>query len=427
MFWIALQPSHEADLQAWSWRCLRFSPRVARLAEALVLEVAGCERLWGGRQRLMRRLFRQDGAPPVIAWGTGASSLAALATLRLRRESRALPSSLPEGLPLDVLDAAQPHLGTLERIGCRSWADLRALPRQGVSRRFGASLLRALDQAWGQVPEAHEWLALPEDFDLQAELVSLATTAPELVHAAELLLGRLQAWLRARNRGITAFSLEWALDLRKLDGQALPRTEAIEVRTAQPAQATEHLLRLVREQLARTPLAAPASHLRLRSLETQPWGGLPASLLPEDNRPGEPLHQFIERISTRLGEDQVRVAEAVSDHRPEFSQRWRPARRGQPRQEVAAPDAVFPTWLLPRPRRLQLLGGRPSDGASPLRRLTRLYRLETAWWEEGGAALRDYFIARSPQWGLVWIFRERGLHPVTGLRSEEWFLQGFYA
>lgn len=427
MFWIALQPSHEQDLQAWSWRCLQASPRVTCLSEALVVEVASCERLWGGRKRLVRGLLRDDAALTVQAWGSGSTSLAALAALRLRRERRPVPSALPGELPLDTLDAALPHLATLERIGCRTWGDLRALPRQGLARRFGAALLKALDIAWGQAPDAHPWLSLPDSFDERLELVSLATSAPELEAAAQVLLSHLQAWLRARNRGITAFELEWTLDLRKLDGKVLPPTEAMQVRTAEPAQQTGHLLRLVREQLARRPLSAPANHLRLRSLETLPWPGLATSLLPEDNRPGEPLHQFIERLSARLGEQNVRVAEAVSDHRPECSQRWVPARLGTVAVGKPQPDTVFPTWLLPQPRRLSLHNGRPADGSAPLRRLTRLYRMETAWWEEGGASLRDYFIARSVQWGLVWIFRERSQQPGSGLRREEWFLQGLYA
>jgi protein ImuB len=59
----------------------------------------------------------------------------------------------------------------------------------------------------------------------------------------------------------------------------------------------------------------------------------------------------------------------------------------------------------------------------PLRRLARLYRVETAWWEEGGPALRDYFIARSDEVGLVWIYRER----LPESKQARWYLQGLYA
>jgi len=63
----------------------------------------------------------------------------------------------------------------------------------------------------------------------------------------------------------------------------------------------------------------------------------------------------------------------------------------------------------------------------PLRRLTRLYRVETAWWEEGGPACRDYFIARSAEAGLVWIYRERPMGEAMGSSFPRWYLQGLYA
>jgi protein ImuB len=378
-----------------------------------------------------------------------------------------------------VLTAARGHVDTLERTGCRTWGELRALPRGGVSRRFGAELLDALDAAYGERPERYPWLQLPEAFDLKFELAALATTAPELMWSAQRLLSQLQVWLQARHQGVLALELEWTLDLRRLNGVRLPSHEHLVVRTAQPTQDIAHLRRLVGEHLSRATLSAPANHLRLRSLETVPWGGANTSLLPEDNVKGERLHQLVERLSVRLGEGNVRVPQAVADHRPERMQEWVPAReaviadestviagspsviagstrnpgdaprpsglriksamtsaRNQPAMTKAKPamtntnsDALYPPWLLPRPLALEVRNDVPYYGG-PLRRLTRLYRIETGWWEDGRPALRDYFIARSEEAGLVWIFRERPLQLTQGLeqaRSFRWYLQGLYA
>jgi protein ImuB len=236
-------------------------------------------------------------------------------------------------------------------------------------------------------------------------------------------MSQLQLWLQARNRGIVALELEWTLDLKRLDGRVLPPHERIEVRTAQPTQDMAHLRRLVNEHLSRVSIAAPANALRLRSVETLPWGGLTPSLLPEERRSGERLHELVERLSVRLGEHNVRVARAQDDHRPERMQEWVPARGADAKPApVNAPDALYPTWLLPKPVPLKVKDHRPLYGG-PLRRLTRLYRVETAWWEQGGPALRDYFIAKSDEAGLVWVFRERPLHA----NEPRWFLQGLYA
>jgi protein ImuB len=430
MYWIALWPSVESERTAWGWWALRFTPRVAQVEGALLLEVSASERLFGGRERLQRLLLEENEALARSHWAQGATSSIAMALLRARLQGLPLPQLLPQDLPLHLLTAAREHVPTLERTGCRTWGQLRALPRSGVARRFGAELLAALDAAYGERPERFPWLTLPDTFDLAIELPMLATSAPELMEGALHLLRQLQVWLQARHRGVLGLALEWTLDLRRLNGVRLPRHEQLAVRTAQPTQDMAHLRKLVGEHLQRAALSAPANHLRLRSLETVPWAGAPASLLPEDNVQGEKLHQLVERLSVRLGEDNVVVPVVCEDHRPERMQQWRPARSGPlPVGERAVvrgggtSDALYPTWLLPQPQRLEMRGDQPCHGGAPLRLLGRLYRVETGWWEEAGPALRDYFFARSPQAGLVWVYRERlSSHP-----KPRWYLQGLYA
>jgi protein ImuB len=352
--------------------------------------------------------------------------------LRLKLRGESPPAKLPQALPLEVLTAAREHVPTLVRTGCRSWDDLRSLPRAGVARRFGAALLDALDAAYGEKPERYPWLTLPEEFDLKCELAALATTAPELMWSAQRLLTQLQVWLQARHRGVLALELEWTLDLRRLNGVKLPSHEQLTVRTAQPTQDIAHLRRLVGEHLSRASLSAPANHLRLRSIETMPWGGADKSLLPEDNVKGERLHQLVERLSVRLGEGNVVVPQAQADHRPERMQKWTAAKEAvmpDSSRHPGATDSLYPSWLLPEPLRLEVRGSVPHYGG-PLRRLARLYRVETGWWEDGKPALRDYFIARSEEAGLVWIYRERPPSMARGLESAgefHWYLQGLYA
>jgi protein ImuB len=426
MDWIALWPSADQERTAWAWWALRFTPRVAWIDEALLLEASGSVRLFGGRKHLLQQVLRAHPGLALGEWASGATSLLALARLRCKRLGLPVPRSA-DALPLEVLSAAREHAATLERIGCTTWGELRALPRAGVSRRFGAALLAALDRAYGEQPETYPWLTLPEAFDLNAELATLATGTPELMAGAQRLLTHLQLWLQARNRGVLALELEWTLDLRRLNGVHLPRHEQLTVRTAQPTQQMAHLRRLVGEHLARASLSAPANHLRLRTLETVPWAGACTSLLPEDNVQGERLHQLVERLSARLGEHNVVVPQPRADHRPEHKQQWRPAHHLASPAEAGDADALYPTWLLPQPLRLRMQGEQPCYGG-PLRRLARLYRVETAWWEEGGSALRDYFIARSPQAGLVWIYRERPRQLAADEHARfAWYLQGLYA
>ena len=484
MHWIALpwpwcdEPSvpagSTAKAAAAGWWALRFRPRVALVDdEAVLLEVSTTERLWGGRDALLAQVLRawaeasaacvDASAPPSgaqTAWGTGPTALVAQAWLRMALAGH--PAGLQQGiesLPLHTLTALRPHVPSLERMGCRTWGALRALPRAGVARRLGAGVLHALDQALGHAPEVHAWLELPEQFALTAELPALAESADALLWSAHRSLTALQGWLQARQQGALALELAWRHDLRRIDGVAIAPTQALPVRTAQATQDMAHLRRLLSENLARTTLAAPVNQITLRLLESAPLPHRSASLLPPAGPgeggdaaqgQGESLLQLLERLSARLGADQVQAPVLQADHRPECMQQWRPAAEVLGRARAVhvgthLPDAtLWPAWLLRSPRRLAVQGNRPCHHGM-LRLLAGPHRFEAGWWScaarwEGaadpgqpcaGLALRDYFVAHNAAAGLVWVFRERGLAPQPqaggpAAAAPRWFLHGIF-
>jgi len=352
MHWIALQPLHEVasaddtaaalgaagqaegiaasadpqaladDLQALGWWALRFTPRVAlqQEAQALLLEVSASERLFGGRRQLITQLLAPGRPLAHIRLARAPTALLALARLQVEPAA----SRDPDRLPLHTLADARPHLTTLDRLGCQVWGDLRALPRGGVVRRFGAPLLDALDRAYGQRPEVYPWLVLPEVFDLPLELQARVEAAPALLFAARRLLAQLQVWLQARQRGVLAFELRWQMDARRDTASE----GALVVRTAVPTLDMAHLQRLLAENLERITLPAPVLYLRLRSVETAALSGATTSLLPDEQRKGDDLTQLLERLAARLGPEQVLRALAHADHRPESMQEWVPAADG---------------------------------------------------------------------------------------------------
>ena len=96
MHWIALQPASDAAdgasqeegaalvdvLSAWAWWALQFTPLVARVEAALVMEVSASERLFGGRTALLAQLFETNRAPALVEYAQGATSLIAFARLQ---------------------------------------------------------------------------------------------------------------------------------------------------------------------------------------------------------------------------------------------------------------------------------------------------------------------------------------------------------
>ena len=450
MHWIALQPASDASLAdattAWAWRALQFTPMVARLESALVMEVSASERLFGGSMSLLAKLFEPNGPIAPVEYAQGTTSLIAFGRLQCAGAQVHSADAMPaDALPVHTLAAARAHLPTLARLGIASWGQLRALPRGGLVRRFGAGLVDALDCAYGQRAEVYPWLTLPEVFDAPLELAASVENATALLFGARRLLAQLQVWLRARQRGVLALELLWELDARRSNALHVDAHHSggaqgrLELRTAQPTQDMAHLARLLSEQLARVTLPAPVLHLRMRSLQTQSLALESISLLPDDVRAGDSLHQLLERLSARLGPEQVCSVHLHADHRPERMQSWCAAvdatksgaaraystrARGQIDLKEMAKDAIYPTWLLAMPLRLTVHQGLPQHHG-PLTLLAGPQRLE-AGWLEGDAALRDYYVARSATAGLLWVYRERLSRQASGAQAL-WYLHGIFA
>jgi protein ImuB len=404
MHWIAVQAAPEqapgsvaesASLvdvgSALAWWALQFTPLVARVEQSLVLEVSGSERLFGGRAALQQRLFADS--PPAVALSHAQGDTSLLALGRLWAQA---PDAPIQALPLHALAAARAHLPTLERLGCSNWGQLCALPRAGLARRFGAGLVDALDSAYGTRPELYPWLTLPDVFDVPLELSAAVESAPALLFGARRLLAQLLVWLRARQRGVLALELLWELDARRSNalhvdahhqGGAQGR---LELRTAQATQDMLHVQRLLGERLAQVTLPAPVLYLRLRTLQTQALGGESHSLLPEDQRKGDSLHQTLERLGARLGPEQVLCVQPQACHLPEQMQAWRPwMPLPSPKttaDALSAQAALLPTWLLAVPQLLVLQKNGPHYHG-PLTLLAGPQRLETGWLE-GEPALR---------------------------------------
>ena len=172
-------------------------------------------------------------------------------------------------------------------------------------------------------------------------------------------------------------------------------------------------------------------------------------MLPEDRRPGDSLHQLLERLNARLGAQQVLQWQAHADHRPEQMQTWQAisnatqliascaintrAITGKDKNTAMSAamqtnphnKAFYPTWLLASPLKLAVHQQRPHY-QGPLTLLAGPQRLEAGWWDAGGCALRDYFLAHGEQAGLLWIYRERLLR-APSQPDADWYLHGFFS
>jgi len=419
------------DPQGVAVWALQFTPRVAKLDHAVMLEVEQSLRLFGGEENV--RQLVEAGATELgvarLAWAP--TSLAALACARVGiHDGFAGPlTSVLDPLPFECIDAVKAHGATLARLGCRTLADVRKLPRGGISRRFDSQLLLALDQAYGLRPEGYPWVRLPETFSAKLELPGRVDTAQGLMFGARRLLVQMGGWLSARHCGVTAFTLHWCHD--SMRSKEAGDGGEITVRTAQPTQNVDHLTRLLTENLAKVTLKAPAGDLVLSASEVTPFVAPSGSLIPDDRATGESINLVLERIEARLGKKRVLRPVLTEDTRMEWMNHWQPMNAKRAVTKVRQVPGPQPTWILKKPLRLDANGDRPLY-QGPLQLLLGPERVEGGWWHRVTDAdgkqhtlnvARDYWVALSQHAGALWIFQQR----LPKDTAASWFLHGLFA
>lgn len=409
---------------------LQYTPEVALADGAgLLLDVTASLRAFGGRLALCRRV-RASVAGLGFTLRLGMAPTAAGARLLACHEAERGRGAVRrtvridtmaqrlDRLPFTLLPAAAAHREWLDGIGCRTLGDLRRLPRAGLLRRAGKDVLEELDRAYGQAPELFDWITAPPTFSARLELPDRIEQAEAMLFAARRLLLQMTGWLVARQMAVSRF----VLLLEHERGRCAVPPSQIDIMLADAAWQEPHLVRLLKERLARTELAAPVIALRLDAMQLSPMAPPTESLFPEPGGTPADYHRLLELLSARLGADSVLMPAPEEDYRPEIANHWMPAAQPRPRTAAAAaPDLLGdrPFWLMEKPMPLLTRDDRPFYG-SPLRLLSGPERIECGWWDSA-FAVRDYFIAQDAGAACYWIYRER--------HGEEmrWFLHGLFA
>jgi protein ImuB len=389
MFWVAL---HLPGLQAQTleplaaWAC-QFTPRVALEPDALLLEIEGSLRYFGGGDALLAAL--ESG---VAELGVRAS----LATAPTARAAlwRARGGGLPfEELPIGVVGA---EAAFFRQIGIATLGELLALPREGLAQRCGQAFIDELDRALGTLPEPREFFTPPARFAARLELPAEVVHAEALLFGARRLLVQLEGLLAARHAGVRAF----VLTLVHIDGS----TSEVRVQLASAARDAERLSQLLREKLTILQLAQPVEAIALAAAEFTPLDARNRALFGERTAEAEDWDRLVERLQARLGRAAVHGISVYPDHRPEYA--WRRVEPGEWDAHEFVPPGPRPAWLLDRV--IPVEEGRLALVAGP-------ERIACGWWD-GDEARRDYFVAELGR-ALAWVYRE----------DDHWYVHGFFA
>jgi len=357
------------------------------------MEVEGSLRYFGGRWKFLAQL--RAGLPRLGFEARIAEASSARAALWMARGD----GGRLETLPVAVTGLAPQALELLASLGIRTVGGLLRLPREGIARRFGQGLLEQIDQAGGKAPEPREFFVPPVRFSARLTLPAPVAQAQNALFAARRLLAQMEGFLAARQAGVRAFVLELLHD-------GLPPT-VVKVGLAACGRGAEHFARLLRERLGALALNSPIEAIRIEAGNVEVLAEENKNFFSDPHAGGEAWLRLIERLQARLGSEAVHGLETHPDHRPERA--WAPVFPGKesfPKEEKK--NGPRPLWLLETPRRL-------AEGEFTL--LAGPERIESGWWD-GAEARRDYFIARTGEASLAWIYRER---------EGTWFLHGLFA
>ncbi len=427
----------EADAAALArlarWLQRHMSPLVALdPQDGLWLEAEGASHLFGGEARMLERLVARlatDGLTARAGLAGTAGAAWALARFAATAEApvavapRAAAAEAIAALPAAALRLAPGQAEDLARLGVATVADLLAIPRTSLGRRFGLDLLRRIDEALGTAGTPLAWLAPEDKLQARAALPEPAAT-PEALHA---LIERLVPPLvrRLARAGLGALRLD--LRFCRTDGTwAALRTGA-----AAPTREAAHIARLL--------------HLLVESVDPGP--GIAeailacprAAALPPAQRGTEdgpaPLAETADRIEARLGPGRLFRVAPTAGAFPESTLVRRapldPAGTDWPRH------LPRPTRLLDPPEPVEAIAMLPDRPPVALRWRGRRYRvraadgperMHAAWWEPDAdpAAVRDYFAVELEDGCRLWLFRAGdGADPATG--DFGWRVHGLFA
>ena len=396
--------------------------------QALLLEVGGSERLFGGMASLINAIsqgLQQLGYIARIA--TAPTPLAALLLSRANSKANSGANSWASswvssqthsmtrdlaGVSLDDSGLEAKVVRTLHTLGLRTFADCFRLPRDGLARRVGPQVVAFLDKVLGIRPDPRTPYLAPKRFERQLLLGDEIETSAALLFVLRKALLELTGVLRASDHGIQTLVIT-------LFHQKHQPTQ-IEVALLSPSRDEHHLQLLVKEHLDQLSLPSPVERVGIKTGEFVTLAPNELDFFDTSNHSSEDWPRLIEKLGARLGREAVYCLDTACEHRPERA--WN--RNFPSPQPLARGRGSFPgnqdrpVWLLPQPLRLRTHNHCPQL-RGPLQLPRPCERIESGWWD-GNDVSRDYFIALNEAGECCWIFRDR--------RSpSSWYLHGIFA
>lgn len=443
--------------------------------DAIFLEVTGLAHLFGDENGIVTGvakhcqelgyLARIATANTIgLAWGLARFGVAESETVsagKSKQFSYASPSDdatalqILADLPVEALRLSELTLETLGQLGIVWAGQLLQLSRSDLATRFGDEINSRIDQATGKLDEPIVARHPPPEFQAE-QFLEFPTSDRETI---EVILSRLVEdicqQMKARQQG----ALQWTVQLRLQAGSPI----RFRVNLFQPTATVEHVMQLAQMQLEQV-LQPHTRKRRVRSTRQKNdkrkvrryttfqvcevivsvtscvlLAERQRQLFDENPRLDKlSLAHLINRLTSRLGQENVVYPTLLSGAQPEYTVRFRslvdPRRRKRRRSmtkakptshvmarplrllnppiEIESKDVpVLPAQKISRPPALLIHNG-------CRQKIVNVWgpeRIETGWWR-GPTTRRDYWRVATETNQQFWIYRN--------LRTQKWFLHG---
>jgi protein ImuB len=427
--------------------------------DGVVLDIGGCEKLFGSAEKIARDLLRvaaEVGFAANVAVAANPSAaicaaqgFAGVTVIPLGEEAMRIGE-----LSLAALRAPAELLETLERWGIRSCRDFAALPEIAVIERLGQDGRRWQQLARGADPRPLIAKEFPLEFEECMELDSPVESLEPLLFVLNRLLDQLCTRIRMHLLAIAEMKV--TLELQPPDMRQ--KGELRHIRTLRlpiPAKESKFLLKLLQLDLQAHPPTSEVVAVRILAIPTTARSrqlGLFLPLSPEPER----LEVTLARIQNTVGEGRVGAPVLLDTHRPNAFEQNRFVVKDAAEQKLAHARTAIATAALriyrpPLPATVDLHDGKPARLAcSGVQRqifaFAGPWRTKGDWWSETAWARDEWDVelrALQPRprvaasiafdaniidsAGDATAQTETALYRIyKDLRSKRWFVEGIY-
>jgi protein ImuB len=332
-------------------------------------------------------------------------------------------------LPIAALRLDEATVAGLARLGLRHVGDIMGMPRAGLARRFGAGVVRRLDQALGVEEEPVSPARPPLNFAVRLTLPDPIGLAEDILAGIDRLLPALCERLKARAHGARRLRLQFF--------RADHTMQEIELGLARAVNEAAEVRPLILLKLAGIDPGFGIDVLRIEAHVTEPLhprqarGRFDAGASGGGEEAGQQaLEVMMSKLGARIGLEAITRLHPGDSHIPEKTARVLPAAWSEPAADWPRPARPRPVVII-RPEPVAA----PEEPAVPARFRWRRRDFATAsasgperiapeWWldePEWRSGTRDYWRVETAGGERLWLFYAHG-----GAVSGGWFCQGVF-